>query len=78
MKSLYSGVISSGVLDRFNDKECINGEGRRLGLRILMNRTFKSLDTIDNAIKELSRIASGGLSTEEYRVDKLERAYRTI
>ena len=78
MKSLYSGVISSGVLDRLNDKECINGEGRRLGLRILMNRTFKSLDAIDNAVKELSRIASGGLSVEEYREDKLERAYRTI
>ena len=78
MKSLYSGVISSGVLDRFSDKECINGEGRRLGLRILMNRTFKSLDALENAVKELSRIASGGLSVEEYREDKLERAYRTI
>ena len=56
----------------------INGEGRRLGLRVLMNRTFKSLDALENAVKELSRIASGGLSVEEYRVDKLERAYRTI
>jgi hypothetical protein len=78
MKSLYSGVVASGVLDQFKDKECINGEGRRLGLRILMNRTFKSLDALENAVKELSRIASGGLSAEEYRVDKLERAYRTI
>ena len=43
-----------------------------------MNRTFKSLDAIDEAVKELSRIASGGLSVEEYREDKLERAYRTI
>ena len=78
MKALYSGVISSGALERFEDKECINGEGRRLGLRILMNRTFKSMDALENAIAELSRIAHNGLSPEEYRTDVLERAYRTI
>lgn len=78
MKALYSGVISSGALERFEDKECINGEGRRLGLRILMNRTFKSMDALENAIAELSRIARNGLSPEEYRTDVLERAYRTI
>ena len=78
MKSLYSGVISSGALEQFKDKECINGEGRRLGLRILMNRTFKSIDAIENAIAELNRIAHNGLSADEYRTDVLERAYRTI
>ena len=78
MKLLYNGVITSGALDRFSDKECINGEGRRLGLRILMSRTFKSLDTIEEAVKELNKIATNGLSVEEYRVDKLERVYRTI
>ncbi len=78
MKSLYSGVISSGALEQFKDKECINGEGRRLGLRILMNRTFKSMDAIENAIAELNRIAHNGLSADEYRTDVLERAYRTI
>lgn len=78
MKTLYSGVVSSGVLEQFKDKECINGEGRRLGLRILMPRTFKSMDAIEKAIAELSRIAHNGLSVEEYRTDVLERAYRTI
>ena len=78
MKMLYSGVLSSGVLEKFDDKECISGEGRRLGLRILMTRTFKSLDALDSAIKELSRIAHDGLDVFEYRTDKLERAYRTV
>jgi hypothetical protein len=65
MKPLYSGVIASGVLEQFKDKECINGEGRRLGLRILMARTFKSMDAMEKAIAELSRIAHNGLSPEE-------------
>ena len=78
MKSLYDGVVASGVIEKYMDKECISGEGRRLGLRILMFRTFKSLDAIDNAIKKLSKIASDGLSVEEYRTDSLTRAYRTV
>ena len=78
MKSLYSGVIASGVLEQFKNKECINGEGRRLGLNILMTRTFKSMDAMEKAIAELGRIAHNGLSPEEYRTDVLERAYRTI
>lgn len=78
MKMLYSGVVNSGVLERFDDKECINGTGRRLGLRILMSRTFDSIDAIDEAIKELNSIAKNGLDISEYRTDKLERAYRTI
>jgi hypothetical protein len=78
MKSLYSGVVASGVLDQFKDKECINGEGRRLGLRILMERTFNSMDAIEKAISEINRIAHDGLSPEEYRTDVLERAYRTV
>lgn len=78
MKTLYNGVLNSGVLFRFKDKECINGEGRRLGLRVLMTRTFKSLDAIDLAIGELNMIATAGLDTFEYRTDVLERAYRTV
>lgn len=78
MKILYSGVITSGALEQFKDKECINGEGRRLGLRVLMTRTFKSLDSIEAAIDELNRIAKEGLDVFEYRTDVLERAYRTV
>lgn len=78
MKMLYSGVISSGVLDQFKDKECISGEGRRLGLRILMTRTFRSLDTLEHAIDELNKIASDGLDVFEYRTDVLKRSYATV
>lgn len=78
MKILYSGVISSGVLEQFKDKECINGEGRRLGLRVLMTKTFKSIDAIEAAINELNRIADEGLNVFEYRTDVLKRSYSTI
>lgn len=78
MTMLYSGVCNSGVLDRFANKECINGEGRRLGLNILMTRTFKSIDNIDKCIKDLSKIAKNGLGDLEYRTDALKRSYATI
>lgn len=78
MKHLYNGVVSSGVLGRFSDKEVINGEGRRLGLRILMTRTFKSLDAIEAAVNQLREIAENGLDVFEYRTDKLERSYAGI
>jgi glycerol-3-phosphate responsive antiterminator len=75
MKSLYDGVIASGVIEKYMDKECISGEGRRLGLRILMFRTFKSLDAINNAVKKLSKIVSEGVSVDKY---SLETAYAKI
>lgn len=78
MKQLYGGVVSSGVLEQLKDKECINGEGRRLGLRVLMTRTFKSLDNIEKAVKELDNIANKRAGAEEYQVETLERVYRTI
>lgn len=80
MKMLYSGVVNSGVLDQFADKECINGEGKRLGLRILMARTFTGIENIEEAVKALSRIAKGGLDEFEYNTDspKVTRAYRKV
>lgn len=80
MKMLYSGVVNSGVLEQFADKECINGEYKRLGLKILMARTFTSIEAIEEAVRELSRIAHNGLDEFEYNTDapKVVRAYRTI
>ena len=57
MRKLYDGVNSCGVIYAFGDCEAINGEGRRLGLRILMIRTFKALYELDGIIKKLGVIA---------------------
>lgn len=68
MKMLYSGVVSSGVLERFADKEIINGEKKRLGLNILMARTFKGLEAIEDAVRILDNIANNGISAIEKKV----------
>lgn len=76
MDSLYAGVRRSGVLDRFNDKECINGTGKRLGLRILMDRTYDSITKLSKVVKELENIAIKGLDAMAYTgVDK-NRCFR--
>lgn len=61
MQKLYNGVTSSGVIEAFGNHEAINGEGRRLGLRILMIRTFKAVQDLENVIKRLQTIADTGV-----------------
>lgn len=76
MNSLYKGVCESGVLEHFADRECINGTKRRLGLSILMDRTFLSIDKMSETIAELNKIASNGVDAMDYiGVDK-NRSYR--
>lgn len=66
MDELVKGVNDSRVCEFFADKECINGEGRRLGLRTLMMRTLFSLNDIDNVFKELNVISHNGLDALDY------------
>ena len=40
---LVNGIQYSHVMRQFKDHECINGEGKRLGLRILCQRSRKDL-----------------------------------
>lgn len=76
MDSLYKGVCSSGVLMRFKDEECINGTGKRLGLSILMDRTFDSIKKLSKVVNELEEIATKGLDAMAYTgVDK-NRCFR--
>ena len=58
MKDLYEGINASGVLNSpLADHECINGEGRRLGLNVLMARTFWAIRDIDNIVRKLQKVA---------------------
>lgn len=61
MQNLYKGTTSSGVIEAFGKHEAINGEGKRLGLRILMTRTFKAVDELETIIKRLQTIADKGV-----------------
>ena len=67
MQALYNGVKKSRVIEQFKDYEFINGQGRRLGLKILMIRTSKAIDEIDVIINRLSDITTKGVDAFEYR-----------
>lgn len=58
LKALYDGVNKSQILySPYSNSECINGEGKRLGLRILMFRTFMAMDSLNKTAKVLQKIA---------------------
>ena len=59
MISLAHSVEESHVCDTFKDKEFINGQGRRLGLSILMTRTLLSLNDMEKLFKELQTLSNG-------------------
>lgn len=61
LTALYDGVRESGVLSRFGDRECINGESRRLGLNILMKRTRTAIDELRAIITKLQERADKGI-----------------
>lgn len=58
LKALYEGINKSEILySPYANSECINGEGRRLGLKILMFRAFDAMNSLDKTAKELQKIA---------------------
>lgn len=58
LKALYDGINETRILESPIAKhECISGEGRRLGLKILMYRTFFAMKDIDKTVKKLQEIA---------------------
>ena len=53
---LLDGISNSHVCDIYADHECINGRGRRLGLKELMSRSMTAINSMENTIKELKRV----------------------
>ena len=76
MQKLYNGATSSGVIEAFGNHEAINGEGRRLGLRILMIRTFKAVQDLENVIKRLQTIADTGVDIADIQDHLSARAVK--
>lgn len=77
MDKLYKGVTASCVIDAFGKYEAINGEGRRLGLRILMARTFKAVQDLETTIKRLQKIADMGVDVFCIHGHLSDRAVKT-
>ena len=76
MDSLFHAVQESGVLDTFKDRECINGTGRRLGLAILMERTYQSIRNMNDTINDIEKVAVQGLDAMAYTDVSKNRCFR--
>lgn len=67
MVELCKGVGYSGIISRFIDHECINGEGRRLGLRTLMSRSYKAVVELEKIIRRCQNISDNGIDALDYQ-----------
>ena len=63
---LVNGINASHVTKVFKDHEAINGEGRRLGLRILCLRSRKAVDELEIICQRLWDIQEKGVDVFEY------------
>lgn len=50
--NLMNGIRKSGVMTLHGNHECINGKDRRLGLNVLMSRTYSAIKDIEAIIKK--------------------------
>lgn len=67
LDSLLYGISKSGVLSsQIQKHECISGEGRRLGLRILVQRGDKAISEIGRIIAKLEEITRNGVDPMHY------------
>ena len=67
MVELTKAVGYSGVISRVIDHECINGEGRRLGLRTLMSRSYKAVVELEKIIRRCQNISDNGIDALDYQ-----------
>lgn len=70
---LINGIGASHVTKIFKEHEAINGEGRRLGLRILTLRSRKAVDELDIICQRLWDIQEKGVDVFEYDTDGKRR-----
>lgn len=52
IEKLCNGIVKSNVFDLYGEHECINGCGRRLGLRVLVRRSFSATKGIKEIIEK--------------------------
>lgn len=63
---LCSNIIKSGVIERYKNHECICGEGRRLGLKTLIGRSWGATMELHNIIKHCNDIFTEGVDAFAY------------
>ena len=66
IKEMMAAVNESGVCQRFKTHEAINGRGRQLGLGTVIEKAYKAMNDIENAIERLKKIADDGVDVMSY------------
>lgn len=69
LDELVKGINSSGVCHQFGTHECINGTGRRLGLKILTQRSYKAIRELGYICAKLDNIEQEGMDVFEYNTN---------
>ena len=52
INNLCFGISKSGVMEQYKDHECINGCDKRLGLKIIMSRSWGAIKDLNKLIME--------------------------
>lgn len=66
--ALMHNITSSNVLSAFRNEKCISENGRRLGLRILVQRSTRAMGDIEGALCKLRELAENGVDVAEYNI----------
>lgn len=65
---LMSNISESNVLSAYRKEKCINEQGRRLGLRILVQRSTRAMGDIDGALSTIRDLICKGVDPNEYNL----------
>jgi len=63
---LCSNIIKSGVIERYREHECICGQGRRLGLKTLIGRSWSATMELNNLIRHCNNVSVEGVDAFAY------------
>lgn len=69
MTELTKGIRDSRVCEFYADHEMINGDKRRLGLAVLMQKSLLALLDIDNIFAEVNSIGVNGADISTYNTE---------
>ena len=68
LDQLMTNISTSGVLSAYRSEKCINEQGRRLGLRILVQRSTSAMGDIEGALNTIRELICNGVDVAEYNL----------
>jgi len=68
LDTLMSNISTSNVLSAYRHEKCINEQGRRLGLRILVQRSTTAMGDIEGCLNTIRELICKGVDVNEYNL----------